>query len=255
MKKRILCLALLLCVAAFAFSGCIRMRTTVKISPFGTVDSEILLMLSDALGDTEEQTSSQVEKYKEQGYTVEKISDDGYSGYRMYKSESIFSSSSESSDEMIKSTVEGLKVILDIPWNPNDDDEESEAAIMAASGELIKNAKGYAEIIITLPGKPIAHNATSVSEDGKTLTWDLLALGDRTSLHVEFSALDVVMGWIIIGACALVVIIAVIVIIIVVAAKKKKAKAASALTDTAEKTEKAAEETAAAVEKTSEAGE
>lgn len=39
-------------------------------------------------------------------------------------------------------------------------------------------------LTITLPNKPISHNATSVSEDGKTLTWDLTKI---ENINLEFS--------------------------------------------------------------------
>lgn len=250
MKKRILCLALLLCVAVFAFSGCIRMRTTLNFSPFGFIETDVVICVDKAIASYATQLDEEIEKYKAKGYVAEEFEEDGYIGYRLHKTESIFD---PPVDERFKSSVDGLKVSLDILWDSTK--EESQEWKLTLLAPVITAQNGSAEIIITLPNKPIAHNATSVSEDGKTLTWNLLEMGDRSSAHVEFSALDVVMGWIIIGVCALVVIIAVIVIIIVVAAKKKKAKAASALTDTSEKTEKAAEETAAAVEKTSEAGE
>ena len=225
MKRKIFCLILLLCAAVFVFSGCVRMRTTVKFSPFGNVDTEILLMLSEKLGATSSQLEEEIDSYRESGYTVEEYDEEGYHGYIMHKSQSIFDqSNAESEDEMMKASVEGLKVSIDILWDPSD--EESQAGFLAAAGELIAEYKGYAEIIMVFPNKPIAHNATSVSEDGKTLTWDLCNLGERTSLHVEISALDLVLGWILIAAGVIVVVIAVVVII--VATKKRKKKAAAA---------------------------
>ena len=38
---------------------------------------------------------------------------------------------------------------------------------------------------MTLPEKPIKHNATKVSEDGKTLTWNLLS-SDTQNIQVDF---------------------------------------------------------------------
>lgn len=232
MKKRILCLALLLCVAVFALGGCVRMRTTLSFSPFGTIDTEIIILLDSYYASMATSMTEEIDKYKEKGYTVEEFTEDDFTGYRMRKTENVLDPPTE---ERVKSAVEGTKISLDILWDPTE--EGSQAQMLTAAAPLISELKGCAEIVISLPTAPIAHNATSVSEDGKTLTWNLLEMGDRSSAHVEISVFSILYGWIIIAACALLVIIAAVVIIIVVATKKKKAKAA------------------AAVEKTSEAGE
>lgn len=75
--------------------------------------------------------------------------------------------------------------------------------------------------VVTLPNKAISHNATEVSKDGKTLTWDLL---DAKSKNIEFefsfeknnTALYLGIG---IGA---VVIVAAIVVCIVLKKKRNK---------------------------------
>ena len=41
--------------------------------------------------------------------------------------------------------------------------------------------------IVNLPNKAISHNATEVSEDGKTLTWDLTQSLDTISYEFAFS--------------------------------------------------------------------
>ena len=75
---------------------------------------------------------------------------------------------------------------------------------------------GYMKVVISLPIKPSANNATSVSDDGKTLTWDLLS---ESNIHLEFSLINIGM---IIGLCvlALAVVAAVVVIIIIKKGKK-----------------------------------
>ena len=75
------------------------------------------------------------------------------------------------------------------------------------------------KFIVTLPNKPISHNATTVSEDGKTLTWDL-ADKDTQNIQFEFSLINPLLIYGIIGGAVLLLII--IIILIVVKIKKKK---------------------------------
>lgn len=87
---------------------------------------------------------------------------------------------------------------------------------------------------LTLPVAPTSHNATSVSEDGKTLTWTLSStevsninfvfeLADKTATTTSTSGLsDEMMMYIGIGAIALVLIIVIIILVAVRSKKKKK---------------------------------
>ena len=82
-------------------------------------------------------------------------------------------------------------------------------------------------LVITLPNEPIYHNATSVSEDGKTLTWDLVNFdGD---IQLEFKISVIPWNYIIIGAIALVVIIILIVVINLINKNKKKKQAETSI--------------------------
>lgn len=46
------------------------------------------------------------------------------------------------------------------------------------------------KFIVTLPNKPINHNATSISEDEKTLTWDITKMGDKNfALDFKFDTI------------------------------------------------------------------
>ena len=74
---------------------------------------------------------------------------------------------------------------------------------------------------INLPVKPVSSNATSTSNNGKTLEWDLLNLGEDGSIEVTYTLINVPLI-IILSAVALVVLAAVVVVIIVI---KKKGSA------------------------------
>ena len=70
---------------------------------------------------------------------------------------------------------------------------------------------------VTLPNKPISHNADSVSEDGKTLTWNLTT-NSQQAIDFEFSFLNLPLIIAISGVCLLVIIV---VIVLVVKGKKR----------------------------------
>lgn len=61
------------------------------------------------------------------------------------------------------------------------------------------------EFVVTLPSKPVSHNATSVSDDGKTLTWDLTGTGSQ-SVEFEFAFSNNLWLYIVLGIIAIVVI-------------------------------------------------
>lgn len=72
---------------------------------------------------------------------------------------------------------------------------------------------------VTLPNKPISHNATTVSEDGKTLTWNLLEKGSKNvEFEFEIQTFSIV-PYIYIGTFTLL-----LIIVLVIFTKKKKKK-------------------------------
>ena len=75
-------------------------------------------------------------------------------------------------------------------------------------------------MVVELPSKAIDQNATSVSEDGKTLTWNLLEMtGESIYFEFEFTNIWFYVG---IGAAAIVLIIAVLVVLAHVTNKKNR---------------------------------
>ncbi|MBQ6569097.1 MAG: hypothetical protein IJL87_02450, partial [Clostridia bacterium] len=63
-------------------------------------------------------------------------------------------------------------------------DSEDEETVGYLS--TIKSSGGYMNVNLELPVKPTDHNATTVSDDGKTLTWDLTTLGMNDKIYAEF---------------------------------------------------------------------
>ena len=65
---------------------------------------------------------------------------------------------------------------------------------------------------MTLPNKPISHNADSVSSDGKTLTWNL-SMTSQKAIEFEFNFNSFPLIPVIIGAAILLIIIIIIIVI------------------------------------------
>ncbi len=75
------------------------------------------------------------------------------------------------------------------------------------------------KLIVTLPNKAISSNATSVSEDGKTLTWDLMKLsGENITFEFKFPQNTMLTISLIIG----IIIVFVIVLAAIISNKKDK---------------------------------
>lgn len=80
------------------------------------------------------------------------------------------------------------------------------------------------KFVVTLPNKPISHNATKVSDDGKTLTWDLLETGSK-NIEFEFCFKDNTMLYVGIGL-GIVVLITIIAIVFINKNKNKTVESA-----------------------------
>ena len=59
----------------------------------------------------------------------------------------------------------------------NEDEKEEYSEDVALYEQFFAMSGGYMNMTVNLPVKPFASNATYVSEDGKTLEWNLLNLG------------------------------------------------------------------------------
>jgi hypothetical protein len=202
------------------------MRATLKVNSTGTVDISIQYAISKSMASLAGTDSildeENIKSLQEQGYTCTPYSDGDYDGYVLTKhevpdfKEGIFNNPASL-------TKEGSKYIIDIPWNTND--EESSAAQLAAAGAMISSQGGYAEVVLILPVKPISHNASYVSEDGKTLTWNLLTMGSKSSLHVEYDINSFVVLWLIRIAIAIAIVaVAAVLIIVIIKLLKKRGK-------------------------------
>ncbi len=262
MKKKLAVLLVLMMV--FVFSGCMRMSVDLDVHEDGTADFSMLYaMMTDMdsmmgdldLGDdsdwsdedydwsdedlsedlsediaTEEDSmelsAEEIAELEAEGFTYEVYDQDGYKGYIIKGEnkplEEIFSETGATgvdSNEFVI-TKNGSSYAID--WTVFDEEENSEVSEVS---DYFEPYGGYMQFSLTLPQPAGANNATEVSEDGKTLTWNLLTLNGE-NVHAEFELPAKAAG----GNTALIVlviaaVIAVIIVAVVLTRKKKPAEA------------------------------
>ncbi len=233
MRKIWTAILMLFCITCL--SGCMRFNTTVKVKSNGKVDVTMLYAVSNQLSEDETYgfsgiSEQEVEKMKEDGWECIEYAQDDYTGYQFVKKniniEELDDSMTEpmegegEADEVIdpediKVHRKGLTYIID--WKILEEDQLSELSIYKPYFEMLDGSMTFT---IELPSRPKNSNATYVSEDGRTLTWNLLEL-ESGVMHIEFrlfnwaillTAMSVIMS----------IVIIVIAIIVVVSANNKK---------------------------------
>ncbi len=231
-KFKTVFLVSLLCI--FALTGCVRFDTSIKVKKNGKMDVSMLYAMMDmedyGYSNDELMTEDERQDLIDEGWTVEEYSEDGYAGYLVSKENLSPDELSDELDDMDMDEVsggsgnftikrDGAKYIFDLNIF-----DESDAQEMISYGSYIKSSGGYMTITISLPVSPSAHNATKVSEDGKTLTWDLFELEPGEPIHVEYSLFSIIPILILCGIIVILIAIILVVVLIVLGNKKKKAQ-------------------------------
>ena len=201
-------------LVVFLVTGCVRRKINMNISRNGEIELTAIIAYADSANMTV--SESDKAKYKSNGFKVEDYNQDEYKGVKISKK---FKISEVSSDSEVKFSLKDL--------------EETAKPIMF---QKIGNKKYKANFVldtrtsdgqsgsgvdisytVTLPNKPISHNANSV--DGNTLTWTA-DLGEEKAINYEFSLGGISTSLIIIGI--IVVAAVAIVIVVIVMGKKNK---------------------------------
>ena len=221
---------LVMLISAFFLTGCMRFNTTITVKSNGKLDVSMLYAMvdmSDYGYDEDYITESEVDEYKDRGWDVEDYDEDGFKGYTLTKkditAEELSSSMEDTQSELygenssINFTRQGLKYTLD--WQVFDKEQGEQ---LSAYKNYFSMSGGYMKITVNLPVKPLANNATYVSDDGKTLEWDLLNLEPDQNIHLEYALINI---WPIIGLCVLATIVIVAIVVVVVVSSKKRKKA------------------------------
>lgn len=228
-KKRNLLLILLLC--SLLLSGCMRINTTVKVNKDGTADVSMLYAMSNSLGAFTNSpyslSAEQIAEYEEQGYTVKHYVDDeaGYTGYTLTKNGIDLKSLVNDTDETgLESIIDGGFVTVDgrivkisfVPFSASDYKDVSSGLSM------VKSQKGFVTFTLDLPVETTRNNATSVSEDGKTLTWDLTVFGPNEKVYAEFTMPFVMTQWMWIAVAVVVGMIVTAGLVTILVTRKRK---------------------------------
>ncbi len=217
-------------IAILCLTGCMRFSTTITVKPNGKVDVEMLyaaMSMSD-YGMEESELLSEEEKQDiiDKGWDVEDYSEGEYQGYILSRkdvsseelSDSLKGAQSEETGTFndISFAKDGLTYKLD--WKVFD---EETGAQMKEYKNYFTSSGGYMKLIVKLPIKATDSNATTVSEDGKTLEWDLMDLGPDQNVHLEFSLINVKL-FVILGLIGAI-IVAAIIVAVTMSSRKKKA--------------------------------
>ena len=196
MKKKFAILSILLILAA-TLTSCVKLDVDLKVKRNGKIDAAVLLATSESVSDfgvgLDEMgfSGEDLKEMQKNGWQIEAYNRDGFIGYRITQSDVginqimkvVSQVDGESADVLTK---KGTTYTLDIPVSGIlGGGAESELAEMAS---MLRSFGASMKFRITLPDKPLRHNATTVSEDGKTLGWDLLSMETGESIHVEFKA-------------------------------------------------------------------
>ena len=158
-----------------------------------------------------------------EGFTMERYDQDGYKGFTYDATDvgNIDEATGDGSpfditnmdsnmDDTMLFTKDGDNYVSNIVYSPVNESQGQDAEIDI-------------KFTVTLPNKPISHNATTVSDDGKTLTWDLSGTEAGTiDFEFNFSSFPILMVALIGGGIALLVILIVIILVVKKSKKKKQ---------------------------------
>ena len=186
-----------------SFAGCVRMDVSITVKKNGKVDFRFLYAMMNFTGEEPDEDEFDAGEWKDKGYDVQLYNEDNYIGMLVTAEDMDPAKLSEKNGGMgdfaegdiIKR--EGSTFILDMDvWNSDGMDD-----LLPYIGDL-SNYDGYMRLTLSTPVKAKNHNATSVSDDGHTLTWDLTKMkGEK--IHAEFNLGGAL--WIIICIAVLVV--------------------------------------------------
>ncbi|MBO7403190.1 MAG: hypothetical protein J6U10_09400 [Lachnospiraceae bacterium] len=236
--KKIRRIAAILLVSMLCLTGCMRYNVTITVKRNGKIDISMLMamMTTEGMGDIGQGlTEEDKQQFVEKGWDVEEYNKDNYYGFLMSKkditpeevSESVDSSQNtvQGSSSGFSFTKEGLKYVIDWKMNSSKPSEEgsSESADLSQYANYFKLYNGFVTLTVNLPIKPVNSNATTVSNNGKTLEWDLLAMDKDSSIHLEFMLINI---WLIvlIVVAALIGIALIVIAIVLIVKRSKRSK-------------------------------
>ncbi len=223
--KKVLSLISIMAILLIALTGCVSVNYEVTLNKDGTADVAYIYGFEketlQQLGTSAEDMTSDMQKNAEtNAYEIETYSDDKIEGFKAKKHienlseislEDAFGSENvkDSEENQIKIEKKGSKTLY------------SQKASIDLSGMDESTASMVTmKYVIKLPVKVGENNASEVSEDGKTLTWNLKA-GEVNEINFEAGGNSSSLITIII-VIAIAVVIAIVIVIIAILSKKQK---------------------------------
>ena len=179
-------------------------------------DEELKQFLKQSLEESEDGESSDLDAYKQKGFTVTEYLDDKFLGYKFSTTiddiDTVSADTETSFDfsniDEITGSMQEQKIFkkenkqytanfifdpkasaLDTEDSENAASEENDDATNEQMEQYLSMIEQIYTFTLTLPKTPISHNATTVSEDGKTLTWNL-SKDTKTSINFTFALED-----------------------------------------------------------------
>lgn len=232
--RKVLSLIAVMAILLVALTGCVSVNYEVTLNKDGTADVAYIYgfekeMLEQLGASAEDMTSDMKANAETSNYQIEAYSDDKIEGFKAKKHienlselslEDAFGSENvkDSEENKIKIEKKGSKTV----YSQNASIDLSE---MDESTESMVTMK----YVIKLPVKVGENNASEVSEDGKTLTWNLKA-GETN--EISFEAESNYLTTIIMISIA--VLLVIIILIVVFLNKGKKNKKSDELVDKGE---------------------
>ena len=227
-----------LCCALLLFSGCMKYNFNVVVNNDGSVDLKYLSAISKQVmsyGGSNQQSEDDFNDAKNEGFEVKKYDDGEYEGFELAKHFKSIDDLSFEGDKDVDLSMKDGKVQLFKVVNENGKKvykaslKFSEAQNYSSQSDSYKDNDSYKELLkgmemkftITLPSKSTSNNATNVSEDGKTLEWDLLTF-DQEKIEFEFSLSNINNNLILYIAIGAGVLLVVGVVVFIIISKNKK---------------------------------
>ena len=224
--KKLLNIAVIMIIMLIALTGCVNINYEVTLNSDGTANIAYIYGLEkenlEKMGTTaEDMTTEMKERATTQRYEVEAYSDDKIEGFKAKKHV-------ENLSEISLAEVFGEENVKEAEENKISIDKKGLKTYYSQNStiDLSSMEESIASIVtskytVNLPTKVGQNNADEVSEDGKTLTWNLKA-GEISK--IEFEANEWMLSSKIIMAIIICVIVILVVILIVKCNKKKKNK-------------------------------
>ncbi|MCR4558398.1 MAG: hypothetical protein K5779_11340 [Saccharofermentans sp.] len=220
-----LAVMIVLAMTVFCFTGCVRFRTTMSIKGNGKADLAVIYAYHEELidDDVRESLEEVAESFEDDGWTADDYEKGDYEGYlfsmnnvKVKDFEEVFNANCFEDLDFGEFVLTQSGSTYTIEWETNAIQDVEEEGI---TSDDLSEYGGFMEVVIELPSPAKDDNATKVSKDGKTLTWNLF---EEDDVEVTFTLVNVGAIIAIIAIVAILITAAIVVVLILLLKKKKK---------------------------------